>query len=256
MENYMKKISSALVCVICLATIVNADFTRVEIGGGAWQQTPTGAILANNSTLTGSDSATEDGETQGYVWAFVKHPVPIIPNLRLEYVGINSTGTASGTFFNFTAPVGSASSLTMIQYDVIPYYNILDNTFWISIDLGIDVKIIESEYIVNGVSTNASVNTSYTTSSSTVIPLLYARARVQIPATNIGIESDAKYVSYDSNTIYDARVKVDYTLGFIPAVQPALEVGYRIQHIETNGNEDVKIDMEFSGVYVGLMLRF
>jgi len=40
-------------------------------------------------------------------------------------------------------------------------------------------------------------------------------------------------------------------------VQPALEIGYRTQKIKIDENNlDVKTDMNFSGFFAGLMLRF
>jgi len=146
----------------------------------------------------------------------------------------------------------------MTQFDVIPYYNILDNTAWITLDLGLDLKVTEIKYQADGVVIPGIADTSYTDSVTTVIPLLYVRGRVEIPATNIGLEADLKYVSYNSNTIYDARAKVDYTLDFIPVIQPAIEVGYRVQKIklEDDGAGSAKADLDFAGAYAGLMLRF
>jgi outer membrane protein len=89
------------------------------------------------------------------------------------------------------------------------------------------------------------------------LPLLYARARVEIPSTDIGLEADIKYITTGDSTVYDARAKVDYTLDFVPVIQPALEVGYRAQKIDIDeSGVDAKLDIEFSGFYAGLMLRF
>ena len=87
------------------------------------------------------------------------------------------------------------------------------------------------------------------------MPLGYVRARVQAPATNIGFEADVKYITYDDNTVSDIRVKVDYTLDMIPVIQPAIELGYRIQKFELE-ESGFKIDTESTGVYLGVMLRF
>jgi len=251
----MKKILSTLVCAACLATVASADFARVEVGAGMWMQTPSGDITYVDGGATASDVSDEKSKDQFYLWALVKHPIPIVPNLRLEYAGIESTGAATGTFKNFTAS-GGDTSFKVTEYDIIPYYNLLDNTFWVTVDVGIDVKIMEIDYTAEGVSIPGVASTSYSDSITVPLPLLYLRARTEIPMTDIGLEADVKYISYDSNTVYDARVKVDYTLDFIPIIQPAIEVGYRVQKIETDDGEDAKINMDFAGVYAGLMLRF
>jgi len=251
----MKKLLSALVCAACLASVASADFARIEVGAGMWMQTPSGDITYTDGTIPASDVSDEKSQNQFYLWALVKHPIPIVPNLRLEYTGIESTGKATGSFKNFTATAAD-TSFKVTEYDIIPYYNLLDNTFWVTVDVGLDIKIMEIDYTAEGVVPLVGSATVYKDSITVPLPLLYLRARTEIPMTEIGLEADVKYISYDSNTVYDVRVKVDYTLDFIPIIQPAIELGYRIQKIETNDGEDAKINMDFAGVYAGLMLRF
>ena len=260
----MKKILTALTCAAILATTASADFARVEMGAGAWMQTPSGELsYTDSSGITATDKSEESQETEGYVWLLIKHPIPILPNLRVEYASVNNSGKATGTFKKFTIPTGSTSDTTlkMNQYDIIPYYNILDNTAWITLDLGLDLKVTEASYdvddAVNDITGIVIPNTAYSDSSTVVVPLLYVRGRVEIPATNIGLEADVKYVSYNSNTLYDVRAKVDYTLGFIPVIQPAIEIGYRVQKFDLSTDDDeTTMNMDFAGVYAGLMLRF
>jgi len=253
---YMKKVLTSLVCGLILASTASADFARVEMGGGAWMQAPNGDLSYTAGLTSGSDKSAENEEVTPYVWLLIKHPIPLVPNLRVEYVALANEGTAIGTFEDFTAS-GGKTSLDMTQFDIIPYYNLLDNTAWITLDVGIDLKIINLDYQAEGVTIGALSDTSYSEVSSVVVPLGYVRARVQIPTTNIGLESDVKYISNGSSTVYDARAKVDYTFDITPLVQPALEIGYRVQKIDID-EEDVsgKMDLEFAGIYAGLMLRF
>ncbi len=251
----MKKMLSTLVCGALLATTtLSADFLRVELGAGMWGQTPSGKMSYTTSGVTATDTSDETQDAQPYVWILIKHPVPIIPNLRLEYSNVYNTGKATGTFKDFSIPTGETSKTTleMTQYDITPYYNILDNTFWITLDLGLNLKAMNTDYTAKPTVGFA----GYTDSASVVVPMLYARTRVQIPTTELGLEADVKYISYDGSTLYDARAKIDYTLDFIPLIQPALEVGYRVQKVYIDNDDDVKVDFDFAGVYAGLMLRF
>lgn len=250
----MKKILYTLTCTAVLASSVMADFTRVEMGAGAWMQTPKGTATYTESGANGLYTSGEKEETSPYIWAAIKHPIPVLPNLRLEYISLKDSGRASGQFKDFTITSASTTlSYDMKQYDIIPYYNILDNTAWITLDLGLDIKIIDASYRA----ASSAPFAGYSDSVIFPVPLLYARARVQIPRTDIGLEADIKYISTGSSTVYDARAKVDYTLGFFPVIKPALEIGYRVQKIDINEDEvDAKLDIDFSGVYAGLMLRF
>jgi len=257
----MKKLLSTIACGAILATTASADFARVEMGAGAWMNTPSGTLSYNATTgVDGVYTSEKKDETSGYFWMLVKHPIPVLPNIRLEYTSIEDNGLATGKFDGFTAPnTGVPASLKMKQYDIIPYYNILDNTAWITLDLGLDIKVIDTTYKASGVQlAGTTVSTgSYEDSSTVPIPLLYVRGRVEIPATNIGFEADVKYITYNKNTVSDIRIKADYTLDFVPVVQPALEVGYRMQKFDLSSDDDkTKTNLDFSGVYVGLMLRF
>lgn len=253
----MKKILSACVCAIVLSIPASADIARIEMGAGAWAQTPSGSASYNAiANATGKDVLNEDKDTSPYVWLLLKHPLPVIPNIRLEYTKVSETGKATGQWGNTASTTitgTSNSSLDMTQYDIIAYYNLLDNTFWMTLDLGVDLKIVDIDYSI----APATPFSGYSYSKSFALPMAYLRTRVEIPATNIGLEADVKYISNGSSTIYDARAKVDYTLDMFPVIQPALEVGYRTQKIKVDeSNSDIKTDIDFSGFYAGLMLRF
>ena len=243
----MKKVLSTLACAAMLATTASADFLRVEAGAGSWSQTTAGSLSYTASGATAADTSDESTNSQTYAWALVKHFVPVIPNLRVEYTTVGTTGTATGTFKGFTVAAGGETSLDMTQIDVIPYYNILDNTFWTTIDLGLSVKMIEL--------TQGSGTSTYDYDAIPV-PMGYVRARVQVPMTGFGAEADMKIISGGDNEISDTRIKVDYTLNITPLIQPGIEVGYRVQKVIIDDTKGTKVDYEFSGMYAGLMLRF
>ena len=243
----MKKVLSTLVCAVVLATTASADLLRVELGAGSWSQTTKGGLSYTANSATAADISDESTASQTYAWALFKHFVPIVPNLRVEYASVSTTGLASGSFRGFDLPVSAETSLDMTQLDVIPYYNILDNTFWTTIDLGFSIKMIEIA--------QASGTDSYDY-PAIAVPLGYARARVEVPFTGVGAEADMKIISAGDNEISDMRVKVDYTFDITPLIQPGIEVGYRVQTILLDDTKGTKVDYEFSGIYAGLMLRF
>jgi outer membrane protein len=221
-KNMYKKLFAAFLVVF--TSVANADFVRVEAGAGIWVQDPS-QTLKNNTT-------NHDTEGEVYVWALVKHFVPMIPNLRVEHVS-----STSGV-------------LEFSQIDFIPYYNILDNTAWITLDLGFDIKKID-------LTMNNSIGTLDPSSAdSFVLPLAYVRTRAQLPLSGLAAEADLKYISYGDNTVYDARIKLDYTFEITPLIQPGIEIGYRVQKIETDELLPVLLDVEFSGIYAGAMIRF
>ena len=255
----MKKILSSLALGATLASsVANADFIRVEAGAGAWTQTPSGyADGTGILNLNGKYTSAEKEKTGAYAWIFLKHPLPIIPNLRLEYVSFSDEGTTTGKVHGLSLPTGGApTTIDIQQYDAIPYYNLLDNTFWITIDAGIDVKVIQSDSTIGAV--KALGVTAYkgdSSSNTTVVPLVYLRSRVQIPTTNLGIEAEGKAITDGTNTMYDVQAKVDYTFDFVPVIQPAIEVGYRMQKLRVDDGSN-QVDLTYQGPYMGIMARF
>jgi len=261
----MKKILTSLVATALLTLTANADLTRLEMGAGMWQQTPTGSVHASTTeesdllNLSGDYNSLEKDSNEMYLWMLIKHPIPILPNLRLEYVSTSDEGTTDGDVNGQpTNSNASPTTIDMHQFDIIPYYNILDNTAWITLDIGVDIKVVKSDaYVSDLAPTSGFLDTSYTSNETIVLPLLYLRTRLEIPATNIGLEADVKYITYDGSTVYDVRAKVDYTLDFFPVVQPAIEVGYRTQKIDLEEvDTENTLNFEFSGVYAGVMVRF
>lgn len=257
----MKRLLISLLFGGLFASVVSADLVRVEMGVGGWAQSPSGDMSYEGIfNAKGTYTSDEEAETDIYAWILIKHPIPILPNLRVEYVNVKDSGVITGSFKDFTVPGASTTgSLEVTQIDIIPYYNILDNTAWITLDLGLDLKVLNIDYKAQGVNVNGIGLEDYDDTVSVVLPLVYARGRVEIPGTDIGLEVDGKYVTYDGSTIYDARAKVDYTFSFIPVVQPALEIGYRIQKFDVkyeDSPDETLMNIDFSGVYAGLMLRF
>ncbi len=237
--------------------IAQADFLRIEAGAGIWQSEPSGTITykvsGNSDTLSASDQLGYQEENISYLWLNVKHPIPLLPNVRLEYVTPNFEGNTKKGFTwagdNYT--INTNSKLELQQTDIVLYYNLLDNTFWATLDLGLDLKLIDYSYELRNASN------AYSDSGNLPIPMLYARTRAQIPMTGIGLEADIKFIGYGDTQLYDFRAKVDYTFDFVPVIQPAIELGYRTQKFKIDEDgEDTKVDFEFSGIYGGVMLRF
>jgi outer membrane protein len=248
----MKKMLSALFASALLSCAASADIVRVEAGGGAWMQKPSGSVSYTTSTESGSDTSTEKEKTLGYAWLYIKHPVPVLPNLRLEYSSVQSKGDVE-----IVEPIGApvtTSEFDAQAYDAILYYNLLDNTFWTTVDLGLDVKMLDYEY---DVAPTVATPDGYSKSGTLFVPMGYLRGRLEVPATGIGFEGVGSFITYNDVTFVDARIKVDYTLDFVPVVQPGIEVGYRIQKVKYDQDDSaIAADVDFSGVYVGAMLRF
>lgn len=257
-----------LITLVVLATTLSADFIKVEAGGGMWNQTSKGFIEYTNDTITAKNESQKKYLLNSYAWMYVKHFLPLIPNLRIEYSNIKDKSllTSTGKILGLDAKVTNLpTTLELTQIEMIPYYNLLDNTFWVTIDVGVDLKLInyiasstgEAEVDISGASITTATNLSaYNSKGILLVPLLYLRTRVQIPFTGIGIEASKKLITYGKTSLSDLNIKLDYTLNFIPVIQPGIEIGYRLMSIKASIKDTGTIDYTFSGIYAGMMLRF
>ena len=208
---------------------LQADMVRIEGGIGAFVAEPGGTFDPDGGgEIDLKDDLGLDTENDPYFWVFLKHPIPIVPNVRLEYLELQHN------------PDGG-SSFKVQELDGILYYNFLDNLLWITLDLGLDLKYVTTD-------------ADDLDSETAALALLYGRVRLE-PLDWLGLEALLKATNYGDNKGYDARLKADLTLSIVPVIQPALEVGYRIHKIQYKIG-DVIDKAEYTGVYMGLMLRF
>ncbi len=247
----MKK--TLLLSIILASSILRADLIRAEMGGGIWSQRSSGTIKHKNDKypIDLHDDLDVGISQDIYLWAYLKHPVPILPNIRLEYTNTILDGSGSGFTYNGISHSSKTKyELDITQLDAIAYYNILDNLAWITIDLGLDFNFLKQSY---------KFASDPVADDSIIVPLLYARGRFEIPGTGFGLESEMKYFTYANSWLGDFRAKVDYTFDF-SIIQPALELGYRYENIKTSHNDFTSLrndtDIIMSGVYLGAMLRF
>ncbi len=260
MRLFLKLFLSMLSVMLTL----NAEGWQLKSGAGAWEASSDGTITETiNSTLQVVDNLNSE-ELKGYLYLDLRHPLPILPNIRFEYVDLHATGEGKKSSVNtsmLTVSLPSAavqSDLTLTEYDAIAYYNLLDAAMGVTLDAGLSVKFVESLYHVDTVSLDENTDS--------VIPMLYLRGRYDLPVFDLGVESDIKYITDGSSTVYDFRVKVDYILGFIPLVHPGIELGYRQQSFDIDGESstiiapilsgDTDTNIVFSGLYGGVTLNF
>ena len=245
-----------------------ADLWKVDAAAGVYNSGSSGTITSTlNQTLYFKDTLVDaESEYKGYFYISLKHPLAIVPNVRFEYMALALKGDsievgARSTFFTKGVSVRSdlvSSSLGMTQYDSILFYSLIDGDAGITFDLGLDVKYLISDYEISSIAVSSK--------ESSIIPLLYLRGRFDTPLTGFGVEGDVKYITDGSSTVYDVRIKVDYTMTFVPVLHPGVELGYRIQQFTSYGDEsaligpilssDTDSDIYFGGFYAGASVKF
>jgi outer membrane protein len=244
----MKKLHTlACAAILSVPSITMADTLSVSIGGGMWQEDPSG-YFRNASDPTNVDVKDDlywTEENQGYLFVTLEHPVPLIPNFRVMTTSLDHSGSGTASFVlngkTFTGDVTSSGSFD--QTDLTAYWEILDNV--VSLDLGLNVKLLDFSYSV------ASTGESTSDSLSATIPMLYGLVGASpIPGLFLGVEGN--WIGYDGNNLTDLTAKISYTTDYFFGI----EGGYRSQTYELDDVDGYFGKLEFKGPFIGAYLKF
>jgi len=223
-----------------------ADTLSISVGGGVWNESVSGNVqkTSDPATVDVNDNLFWDDESQGYFFATLEHPVPILPNVRLIYTKLDQAGSGTTAFvFDGESFSGTVSNDFKIETtDLIAYYEVLDNV--VSLDIGLNIRNLKADYtIVNG----ASVTDTF----DETVPMLYALVGAS-PLPDLIISGELSYVAYSGSSISDFTAKVAYTTNFFVG----FEAGYRQQKFEFDDVSDSNAKLDFSGVFAGAYLKF
>lgn len=245
-------LKTLLISLLFLPSIASADL--VILNGNSWDYEVSGKIQDDGSVINEIDLDTDlflQDDTESFFLAYIEHPIPVLPNIRLGSTSLNlkGSGTASKTFtFNGTSISGAVTSTTTLILDhteIALYWNVLDNM--VGFDIGINAKFFDGSVRIEATGGNTANETFDET-----IPLLYAGLQFEL-SNGFQLAGDISYISYDGSSITDTLVRLRWTSDF----NLGAEIGYRsfvIDYEDTTANEYVDIDI--SGPYAGLHLAF
>ena len=237
-----------LLCLLAVSAplTVNADTLSISVGGGAWNASPSGEFnkTTDPAPVSVNDELFWDTETQGYFFATLEHPVPILPNARLMLTQIDQSGSGTANFiFDGDIYTGDVSNDFSIEtLDLLLYYEVLDNV--VSLDLGLNIRNLKVDYTINN-------GSSTTDSMDETVPLLYVMVGGS-PIPDLIISGELSYVSYSGSSISDFTAKIAYTTNFFVG----FEAGYRKQKYEFDDVSATDAKLDFDGIFAGAYLKF
>lgn len=231
----------------------HADSLGFAAGAGAWQQDYSGSAAdTDERSFDIEDDLDLNGNTPGYFWARLEHPVPVLPNVRLEHTSLDTDGdgraqerfTFQGRTFTLSERV--SSELELDQTDAIGYYQILDNV--VSLDAGLNVRFLDGRIEIKSKSTGETASESF----SGPVPLAYLAGRVDVPGTGLWVGGQGSGIAFDGDEFLDLRATLGYEFDF----GLGLELGYRRESLEVDNVSDVEVDFEVEGGFAGAYFAF
>jgi len=232
-----------------------ADTIGAEVSLGMYRHSPSGyASYTPPGESQGTSANLEDtlhwrSNEDIFFKAYLEHPLPFIPNLKLGHTKLGYEGTNTVSLFSW-GDIGTYSgeidsTLGLNITDATLYYELLDN--WVEIDAGLTIRYASGSIDVTTPLQKESVD------FSTWIPMVYAKMRFNIPATDASLQLEANAISYDGTTFYDYELSARYTF----TMGVGLEAGYKAFHLDSDDlTAGLKTDMDFSGPFAALVWDF
>lgn len=226
----------------------------IYAGADGWRSAAQGSFADNNQLQAFNFN---DKTQQSFYLAF-EHPVPLLPNIRLQHNPLEANGVSTinagfslaGQVFADDVQVNNAVDLTSTDY--VLYYEILDNGL-VSVDLGVNGKYIDGQVSVTEVAANGAAAVQDT---STWIPMLYTSAAVGLPFTGLQLFANGSYISYDGSRLYDAQAGIAYSVLDNLALDMTVKLGYRTVNLTLDDIDDLYADLSFKGLFAGVEFHF
>ena len=244
----MKKITLAL-CAALASAGANADtILGFDASAGVWMPSYSGGVGVDNFDVEEFGLA-EDNVT--FLQAALEHPIPLVPNILVAHSKIETSGSTTlnefVTFNDETFFIGTevAADINLSHTDATLYYEILDN--WVNLDLGLTARQFSGD--MNVVSEFQSEEIEF----SGVVPMVYGVARFDLPFTGWSIVAQGNGTGYKGDTLTDLTAKIRWD--FVPALDFAVEAGYRAMTLDIQELDALQSDLEIKGPYLGLSLH-
>lgn len=184
-----------------------------------------------------------------FLKAYIEHPFPLFPNVKLGYTSLSYDASSEVSSFswgevrNFTGKIENSMSLSYT--DVTLYYELLDN--WTEIDAGFTFRNLKGDMRI--ASTFQSDSVSYTS----LVPMLYGKARFNIPSTDISLQAEVNLMRFSSMTAYDYELSARYSF----AMGLGIEAGYKTFHLESDDLVDgLDTNIDIAGPYLSAVWDF
>lgn len=235
--------------MVLAAPLVQADVIGVGASVSYWGSELSGKAATNNSSIDVEDDLNLDSDDNVNFTAYLEHPIPLLPNIRLGFTSVDMSGTGEVGLNGFdtivTPGTKVSSDLTIDQLDLTLYYEVLDN--WVNLDLGITARNLDGELIVRDLSGIAETSR---TEIDAVIPMGYLAARFDLPFTGVSVGAEGNVISYSGDSVSDFNAYGQYEVALLQ-----VRAGYRQMAIDYEDGDD-RLDVELSGPFVSAGLKF
>ncbi|WP_323750736.1 TIGR04219 family outer membrane beta-barrel protein [Marinobacter sp.] len=244
----MRKLMIAVGGSLVLATpLASADVVGAGASVSYWNSDFSGEVVNKGDAVDIDKDLKMSSDGNANFTANFEHPIPVLPNVRVNYTGISQSGSGKigPSTFDGIANANVKSDLDIEQLDATFYYEVLDN--WVNLDLGLTARKFDGELIVREKITSGRVSK---TSVDAVLPLGYASVRFDLPFTGVSVGGEGNVISYSGDSLYDVNVYGQFDVAVL-----RLRAGYREMAIDYEDDDD-RLDVKLSGPFASIGVDF
>ena len=234
--------------LVLAAPLANADVLGAGATVSYWNSDFSGEVVNKSSAVDIEKDLNMSSDGNANFTAHFEHPVPVLPNVRINYTGISQSGNGKigpAAFDGIVAGADVNSDLDIEQLDATFYYEVLDN--WVNLDLGLTARKLDGELIVRD---SAGVYPVSETTVDAVVPMGYLAARFDLPFTGVSVGVEGNVISYSGDSLHDVNAYGQYEFALLQ-----LRAGYRQMAIDYEDDDD-KLDVELSGPFASIGVNF
>lgn len=242
-------VAAAITLAAFAPAAAQADFLGFVVGAYHWQQEWNGTAR-NQAEVNLRDDLNYSDDTGNVFYVAFEHPIPLLPNIKLQQSEIEISGRADGFSYSGLAfPAGAKTTTDLSHTDATLYYELLDNI--VSLDLGLTARRFDGSFTASGSTGFIPSPSLYKTDIDDTVPLVYASFRADLPLTGLHATFEGNGIKFEGDQIFDYTAKIAYesSLGL------GAELGIRDMDIQyDNGRDD--IDITVDGAFLGVFYHF
>ncbi|WP_417566874.1 TIGR04219 family outer membrane beta-barrel protein [Marinobacter sp.] len=243
MRKLMLAVGGSLILVTPLS---QADVVGLGASVSYWDSDLSGEAGTNNDVVDVENDLNLDSDSNANASLYLEHPVPVLPNVRINYTLVQQSGRGEVGLAGFDGVTGDVQSdLDLEQLDLTLYYEVLDN--WVNLDLGLTARDLSGELLVQEIGGGQQVSK---TKVDGVVPMGYVAARFDLPFTGVSVGAEGNFISYDGDSMHDFNAFGQYEIALVQ-----FRAGYRQMAIDFEDGND-RLDVEIGGPFVSAGVAF
>ncbi len=225
-----------------------ADTIGLFAGISGWNAGAKGDVQSGPESIDVENELGLGDEFSPMAYVAFEHPVPLLPNLRMQYTELSQSGSGSlSKIFDDVSFTGDvATDLDLTHIDFIAYWRLLDNV--VNLDLGLQARVFDGEVTIRQ---TAGATVESTTAIDEVVPLIYGGAAVDLPLTGLSAGVTLAGMKYDGNQLLDVNARINYEVAVM-----GVELGWRELSLDLDDVSDIDADVSISGPYLGVNVHF